>query len=85
MSISDSVVTIQNGENFSLVVKVNKKQDIDPILLNLRVLSTMREWRFSSKGEIVYFATKVDCVFLMWVSCDSIFLQKSITPDIIVI
>ena len=30
--------------------------------LNLKVQSIIREWRFSPKAEIVYFATKVDCV-----------------------
>ena len=35
MSISDSGVTVQNGEESSLVVEVNEKQDSDPILLEL--------------------------------------------------
>ena len=36
MRISDSVVTIQNGAESSLVVEVKKKQDSDPILLELK-------------------------------------------------
>ncbi|WMV29648.1 hypothetical protein MTR67_023033, partial [Solanum verrucosum] len=56
MSISDGGVTVQNGAESSLVVEVKEKQDSDPILLNLRVQSTIREWRFSPKGEMVYFA-----------------------------
>ena len=35
MSISDSGVTVQNGEESSLVVEVNEKQESDPILLEL--------------------------------------------------
>ena len=65
ISISDNGVTVQIGAESSLVVEVKEKQDSDPIL-HLRVQSIIREWRFSPKGEMVYFATKVDCVFLMW-------------------
>ena len=36
MSISDSGVTVQNGAESSLVVKVKEKQDNDPILLELK-------------------------------------------------
>ena len=36
MSISDGGVTVQNGAKSSLVVKVKKKQDSDPILLELK-------------------------------------------------
>ena len=35
MSISDSGVTVQNGEESSLVVEVKEKQDSDPIFLEL--------------------------------------------------
>ncbi|WMV26144.1 hypothetical protein MTR67_019529 [Solanum verrucosum] len=35
MSISDGGVTVQNGAEYSLVVEVKKKQDSDPILLEL--------------------------------------------------
>ena len=37
MSISDSGISIKNGENSSLVVEVKEKHKSDPILLNLRV------------------------------------------------
>ncbi|WMV54778.1 hypothetical protein MTR67_048163 [Solanum verrucosum] len=36
MSISDGGVTVQNGEESSLVVEVKEKQDTDPILLELK-------------------------------------------------
>ena len=61
MSISDSGVTIQNGAQSSLIVEVKKKKDSDPISLELN-------WRFSPKGKMVYFATRVDCVLLMEVN-----------------
>ena len=52
-----------------MVVEVKEKQDNDPILLELKgAESIIREWRFSPKVETVYFTTRVDCVFLMWVS-----------------
>ena len=68
MSISDNGVTVQNGEESSLVVEVKEKQESDPILLELKGVVNNQKWRFSPKGEMVYFATKVDCVFLMWES-----------------
>ena len=68
MSILDSGVTIQNAEESSLVVEVKENQDRDPILLESRVQSIIREWRFSPKREMVYFATRADCAFLMWAS-----------------
>ena len=37
MSISDSGVTVQNGEESSLVVDVKEKKESDPILLDLKV------------------------------------------------
>ena len=56
----------QNGAKSSLVVEVKEKQESDPILLELKgAIKKIRAWRFSSKGEMVCFATKVDCVFLM--------------------
>ena len=36
VSTSDNGVTVQNGAKSSLVVKVKKKQDSDPILLELK-------------------------------------------------
>ena len=69
MSIEDNGVKVQNGVKSSLVVEVKVKQDNDPILLELKgAESIIREWRFSPKVETVYFTTRVDCVFLMWVS-----------------
>ena len=68
MSISDNGVTVQNGAESSLVVKVKKSKTMIQFCLNLRVQSIIRKWRFSPKVEMVYFATKVDSVFLMWVS-----------------
>ena len=68
MSISDSGVAVQNGAESSLVVEVKEKQASDPIFLEQKGAVNNQEWRFSLKGEMVYFATKVDCVFLMWES-----------------
>ena len=65
MSISQNGVTIQNGSESSLVVEFKEKKESDPILLELKGKSIIRAWRFSPKGEIVYFAIRVDCVFLM--------------------
>ena len=54
MSISDSGVTVQNGVESSLVAEVNKNQESDPILLELKgAIKKIRAWRFSSKGEMV--------------------------------
>ena len=36
MSISNNGVTVQNGEESSLVVEVKEKQENDPILLELK-------------------------------------------------
>ena len=38
MSISNNGVTVQNGEESSLVVEVKEKQESDPILLELKGL-----------------------------------------------
>ena len=43
MSISNSGVTIQNGEVSSLVLEVKEKKDSDPILLELKGQSIIRE------------------------------------------
>ena len=68
MIISDSGVTVQNGSESSLVVEVKEKQESDPILLELKGVVNNQKWRFSPKGEMVYFATNVDCVYLTWES-----------------
>ena len=68
MSISDSDLTVQNGVESSLVVEVKLNQDNDPILLKLKGAFHNQRVEVFSQGEMVYFATKVDCVFLMWLS-----------------
>ena len=68
MSISHNSVTVQNGAELSLVVRLRKIKTVMQSCLNLREQSIIKEWRFSWKGEMVYFATRVDCVFLIWVS-----------------
>ncbi|MUG03566.1 hypothetical protein ECC01_21510 [Bacillus tequilensis] len=68
MSTSNSGVTVQNGAESSLVVEVKEKQDSDPILLELKGAVHNQRVEVFSQGEMVYFATRVDCVFLMWVS-----------------
>ena len=61
--------SLQNGAESSLVVEVKEKQESDPILLEQkRPVNNHRVEVFSQGGEMVYFATKVDCVFLMWES-----------------
>ena len=42
MSISDNGVTIQNGEESSLVVEVKEKQESDSILLELKGAVTIK-------------------------------------------
>ena len=66
MSISDNGVTVQNGAESSLVVEVMEKQESDPILLELKGAVNNQRVEVLSQGEMVYFATKVECVFLMW-------------------
>ena len=68
MSISDSGVTAQNGAKSSLVVEVKEKKDSDPILIEIKGAIYNKRVEVFSQGEMVYFATRVDCVFLMWVS-----------------
>ncbi|WMV29220.1 hypothetical protein MTR67_022605 [Solanum verrucosum] len=58
MSISDNDVTVQNGSESSLVVEVKGSKTVIQSCLSLRVQSTIREWRFSPKGKMVYFAIK---------------------------
>ena len=66
MSISESGVTVSNGVESSLVVVVKEKQDSDPIELK----GALHDQRVEvlSQREMVYFATRVDCVLLMWAS-----------------
>ena len=68
MSISDSSVTVQNKAESSLVVEVKEKQDNDPIFLEFKNAVHNHRVEVFSKGEMVYLANKVDCVFLMWES-----------------
>ena len=67
MSISDNGVTVQNGAESSLVV-VKENQDSDPILLELKGAVHNQRVEVFSQGKMVYFATRVDCVFLVWVN-----------------
>ena len=68
MRICDSGVTVQNGAELSLVVEVKEKQDSYPILLELKGVVHHQKIEVFSQGEMVYFTTRVDCGFLMWVS-----------------
>ena len=68
MSISDSGVTIQKWVKSSLVVEVKEIQDSDPMLLELKGTVHNQRVEVFSQGEIKYFATMVDYVFLMWVN-----------------
>ena len=68
MSISDIGVRVQNGAKSSLVVEVKEKKEINPILLKLKGAVHNQRVDFFSKREMVYFATRVDCVLLMWAS-----------------
>ena len=52
MSISDSSVTVQNGEESSLVVEVMEKQESDPISLELKgAVNNQRVEVFSQGGD----------------------------------
>ena len=54
MSISKSGVTVQNGEESSLVVEVKEKKDNDPILLELKgAIHNQRQQVFSLEGVCV--------------------------------
>ena len=68
MSISDNGVTVQNGEESSLVVQVKEKQESDPILLELKgVVHDVRVECFPHEGDGAL-RYQVDCVFVIWVS-----------------
>ena len=71
MSISFKGVIVQNGAESSLVVEVNEKQYSDHILLDLTGAVHDQRVEVFPKREMVYFATRIDFVFLMWVSCES--------------
>ena len=77
--ISDNCVKVMNRTKSSLVVEVKENKTVIQFFLNIRMQSTIREWRFSPKREMVYFASRVDCVFVMWESLESISLQRTIT------
>ena len=56
MSISDSAVTVQNGEELSLVEEVKEKKASDPILLELKgAVNNQRVEIFSQGGDGVLF------------------------------
>ena len=51
MRISDTGVTVHNGEQYSLVVEVKENQDIDQILLELKgAVHNQRVEVFSQRG-----------------------------------
>ncbi|XP_069146930.1 uncharacterized protein [Solanum lycopersicum] len=63
MSISDSGVTVQNGDESSLVVEVKEKQDCDPILLELKgAVHNQRVEFFSQGGDSVLYYQGRLCV-----------------------
>ena len=67
MSITYNGVTVQNVAESSLVIEVKENKDIDPILLEIKnAVHNQIVEVFSA--EIVYFVTRVHCVFVMWVS-----------------
>ena len=68
-----------------MAVEVKEKQESDPILLELKGTINNLRMEVSPKGEMVYFATRVDCLFLMWASLGSIFLHNPITLGILFI
>ena len=68
MRIPESGVTVQSGAESSFVVEVKEKQDSDPILLELKSAVHNQRVEVFSQREMVYFATMVDCVFLIWAS-----------------
>ena len=49
-------------------MEFKEKQESDLILLELKGAVNNHRVEVSPKGKMVYFATKVDCVFLMWES-----------------
>ena len=51
-----------------MVVEVKEKQDSDSIFLDLKGAVHNQRVEVFSQWEMVYFDTKVDCVFLMWAS-----------------
>ena len=52
MIIADNGVTVQNGEEWSLVVEVNEKQESDPIVVELKgAVNNQRVEVFSQGGD----------------------------------
>ena len=80
---SDVGVTFLNGVESFLVVEVQENQDTDPIFLELKGAVYNHRVEVFSQWKIVYFATRIDCVLLMWASSYNIFLQNPITLDIL--
>ena len=68
MSIYDNSVTIQNGVESSLVMEVKKKLVTDPILLEHKVAVHNQRVEVFYQEEMLCFAIRVHCVFLMWMS-----------------
>ena len=68
ISISDNGVTVQNGAESSLIVEFKKKQDSDPILLELKGAVHNQRVEVFSKGGDGVLRYQVDYVFLMWES-----------------
>ena len=85
MSISNNGVTVQNGEESSLVVEVKEKQENDPILLELKgAVNNQRVEVFSQWGDgVLRYQGRLCVPDVGELRC--IFLQKLITPGILFI
>ena len=70
MTILDNSVTIKNGSASSFVVEVKKKQETNPIFLE--PMSTVNNQRVDVYSDALRY--QVNCVFLMYVSIQSISL-----------
>jgi len=68
VDFNEGVVIIQNGSKLSLVSYVKAKQDLDPIIIELKQSFLKKPFRLSPKGNMVFFVTKVDYVFQMSIS-----------------
>jgi len=56
-------VIVQNGSESSLVSDVKTKQDLDLIMIELKKLVPKKAIEVFSHREMVWFATKVSCLF----------------------
>ena len=68
MSISNSSVTVKNGEESSFIVEVKAKQESDPIFIELKCAFNNQRVEVFSKGGDGVLRYQVDYVFLMWES-----------------